>query len=92
MKFSPKVAFRVYDEFTDNVSKDNQVALYAILIAYAKEYNAETRFEKSISFGLPFQLKFSPKVAFRVYDEFTDNVSKDNQGNLYVNIDLPSIL
>ena len=35
------------------------------------------------------KLKFSPKVAFRVYDEFTDNVSKDNQGNLYVNIDLP---
>lgn len=34
------------------------------------------------------KLKFSPKVAFRVYDEFTDNVSKDNQGNLYVNIDL----
>lgn len=35
------------------------------------------------------KLKFSPKVAFRVYDEFTDDVSKDNQGNLYVNIDLP---
>ncbi len=35
------------------------------------------------------KLKFSLKVAFRVYDEFTDNVSKDNQGNLYVNIDLP---
>ena len=34
------------------------------------------------------KLKFSPKVAFRVYDEFTDDVSKDNQGNLYVNIDL----
>ena len=35
------------------------------------------------------KLKFSPKAAFRVYDEFTDNVSKDNQGNLYVSIDLP---
>lgn len=35
------------------------------------------------------KLKFYPKVAFRVYDEFTDDVSKDNQGNLYVNIDLP---
>ena len=35
------------------------------------------------------KLKFSPKVAFRVYDEFTDDVSKDNQGDLYVNIDLP---
>lgn len=38
---------------------------------------------------LPVKLKFSPKAAFRVYDEFTDKVSKDNQGNLYVNIDLP---
>lgn len=37
---------------------------------------------------IPAKLKFSPQVAFRVYDEFTDNVSKDNQGNLYVNIDL----
>lgn len=38
---------------------------------------------------IPVKLKFSPKAAFRVYDEFTDDVSKDNQGNLYVNIDLP---
>lgn len=38
---------------------------------------------------IPVKLKFSPKVAFRVYDEFTDKVSKDDQGNLYVNIDLP---
>ena len=38
---------------------------------------------------IPAKLKFSPQAAFRVYDEFTDNVSKDNQGNLYVNIDLP---
>lgn len=38
---------------------------------------------------IPAKLKFSPQVAFRVYDEFTDNVSKDNKGNLYVNIDLP---
>ncbi|MSS38535.1 helix-turn-helix transcriptional regulator [Clostridium porci] len=38
---------------------------------------------------IPAKLRFSPKAAFRVYDEFTDNISKDNQGNLYVNIDLP---
>lgn len=38
---------------------------------------------------IPAKLKFSPKAAFRVYDEFTDKISKDNQGNLYVNIDLP---
>lgn len=38
---------------------------------------------------IPVKLKFSSKIAFRVYDEFTDNVLKDNQGNLYVNIDLP---
>lgn len=38
---------------------------------------------------IPAKLKFSPKAAFRVYDEFTDKISKDNQGNLYVNIGLP---
>ncbi len=38
---------------------------------------------------IPAKLKFSPKAAFRVYDEFTGKISKDNQGNLYVNIDLP---
>ncbi|MCI8280538.1 MAG: YafY family transcriptional regulator [Lachnospiraceae bacterium] len=38
---------------------------------------------------LPVKLKFSPKAAFHVYDEFIDNVSEDTQGNLYVNIDLP---
>ena len=35
------------------------------------------------------KLKFSPEAAFRVYDEFTDAVSKDAQGNLYVTVDLP---
>lgn len=35
------------------------------------------------------KLKFAPQVAFRIYDEFTDNVTEDNQGNLYVYIDLP---
>lgn len=35
------------------------------------------------------RLKFSPAAAFRVYDEFTDAVEKDAQGNLYVTVDLP---
>lgn len=35
------------------------------------------------------KLKFAPQVAFRIYDEFTDNVTEDNQGNIYVYIDLP---
>ena len=38
---------------------------------------------------IPVKLKFAPQVAFRVYDEFTDNTTEDNQGNLYVCIDLP---
>ena len=38
---------------------------------------------------IPVTLKFSPETAFRVYDEFTDTVSKDAQGNLYVTVDLP---
>lgn len=35
------------------------------------------------------ELKFSPEAAFRVYDEFTDGVTTDHQGNLYVSADLP---
>lgn len=38
---------------------------------------------------LPVKLKFSPEAAFRVYDEFTDAVETDAQGNLYVTVDLP---
>ena len=34
-------------------------------------------------------LKFTPEAAFRVYDEFTDAVTTDAQGNLYVSVDLP---
>ena len=35
------------------------------------------------------KLKFSPEVVFRVYDEFTDTVTTDHQGSLYVTADLP---
>ena len=34
-------------------------------------------------------LKFTPEAAFRVYDEFTDAVTTDAQGNLYVSVTLP---
>lgn len=34
-------------------------------------------------------MKFSPKVAFRVYDEFTDSVTTDQENNLYVTASLP---
>lgn len=35
------------------------------------------------------KLKFSPQVAFRVYDEFTDSVTADCENNLYVTTNLP---
>lgn len=35
------------------------------------------------------KLKFDREVAFRVYDEFANRVTKDSQGNLYVEMDLP---
>lgn len=34
-------------------------------------------------------LKFDKKMAFRVYDEFADEVQEDEQGNLYVHTNLP---
>ena len=39
--------------------------------------------------NITVKLKFDKRVAFRVYDEFTDAVIEDNQGNLYVQTDLP---
>lgn len=35
------------------------------------------------------KLKFDRRIAFRVYDEFTDNITEDIQGNLYVQVNLP---
>lgn len=35
------------------------------------------------------KLKFDRKAAFRVYDEFTDAITEDAQGNLYVEAELP---
>ena len=40
---------------------------------------------------IPVKLKFVPQMAFRVYDEFTDNVTEDKQGNIYVCVDMPDI-
>lgn len=39
---------------------------------------------------IPVTLKFSPEVAFRVYDEFTNQVIKDQQGNLIVVTEFPN--
>ena len=36
------------------------------------------------------KLKFDKRMAFRVYDEFTNEVTEDEQGNLYVQTNLPS--
>lgn len=35
------------------------------------------------------RLKFDKRIAFRVYDEFTDQVMEDEQGNLFVQTQLP---
>lgn len=54
-------------------------------ISHIPKIETTIKNERTIS----VKLKFAPQVAFRIYDEFTDNVTKDNQGNLYVCIDLP---
>lgn len=45
----------------------------------------EMRYENLVR----IKLKFAPHVAFRVYDEFSTAVTKDDQGNLYTEIELP---
>lgn len=50
-----------------------------------------TKIEKQIQVEntVAVKLKFDRQAAFRVYDEFTDSITEDSQGNLYVQIDLP---
>ena len=50
-----------------------------------------TKIEKQIQVEntVAVKLKFARQAAFRVYDEFTDSITEDSQGNLYVQIDLP---
>lgn len=50
-----------------------------------------TKIEKQIQVEntVAVKLKFARQAAFRVYDEFTDNITEDSQGNLYVQVDLP---
>ena len=50
-----------------------------------------TKIEKQIQVEntVVVKLKFDRQAAFRVYDEFTDSITEDSQGNLYVQIDLP---
>lgn len=45
----------------------------------------EMRYENLVR----IKLKFAPHVAFRVYDELSTAVTKDDQGNLYTEIELP---
>lgn len=45
----------------------------------------EMRYENLVR----IKLKFAPHVAFRVYDEFSTAITKDDQGNLYTEIELP---
>lgn len=54
-------------------------------ISHIPKIETTIKNERTIS----VKLKFAPQVAFRIYDEFTDNVTEDKQGNLYVCIDLP---
>lgn len=50
-----------------------------------------TKIEKQIQVEntVAVKLKFDRQAAFRVYDEFTDSITEDSQGNLYVQIALP---
>lgn len=38
---------------------------------------------------IPVRLKFAPQAAFRVYDEFAGDTTRDDEGNFYVCVDLP---
>lgn len=58
---------------------------------YSRELPATYFVEKlmEIENTIPIKLKFDKKMAYRVYDEFLDDVTEDEQGNLYVQTNLP---
>lgn len=45
--------------------------------------------QMDIQNAIAVTLKFDQDMAFRVYDEFAEGVTEDNQGNLYVRTNLP---
>ena len=60
-------------------------------LTFTRDLTSITKLETAIKNEklVSVKLKFAPQVAYRVYDEFTDKVTKDRHGNLYVCIDLP---
>lgn len=59
---------------------------------YTRELPTEYPVKKSMNMEhtISVKLKFHKNMAFRVYDEFTDKVTEDEQGYLYVQTNLPS--
>ena len=46
----------------------------------------ETPYENTVN----IKVKFDRKVAFRVYDELNGEITEDNDGNLYIEIEIPN--
>lgn len=58
---------------------------------YSREIPSTYSIEKQMNIEntIAVTLKFDKEMAFRVYDEFAENVTTDEQGNLYVQTNLP---
>lgn len=58
---------------------------------YSREFSAAFPAGKlmDIENTIAVTLKFDKEMAFRVYDEFADEVTEDKQGNMYVQTNLP---
>lgn len=65
--------------------------LEALSETFIQRLSDETKISKIIKNEqlISVKLKFDKAAAFRVYDEFVDNVTEDKSGNLYVQTDLP---
>lgn len=65
-------------------------ALQMLPETFAQDYTAvktEKQIQKENTVAV--KLKFDPRAAFRVYDEFADTITEDAGGNLFVQVDLP---
>lgn len=72
--------------------KLSRVKNLEILLLHFKENFGDIRLRKDIKPDnmVRIKVKFDRRAAFRVYDEFNGDITKDDEGNLYTEIDIPN--
>lgn len=65
--------------------------LETLPISFEDDYeNVKLKKEMKYENTVHIKVKFDRKVAFRVYDELSGNITEDKEGNLYTEIEIPN--